>query len=173
MYYEIIESEGTVVTEYPENKKPDKTTFPMRNRIVSGLSVGVLVVEAGYRSGTTITAKLAQKQFKTVFCVPNTIDSKYGIGTNNLIKEGAKLVTTSDEIIQYYQNILPLRNIKTKEIKEEYIEIYEIIKEGPTSIHNIVAKSGKDISKINELLTMMQLEELIIKLPGKEYKVIE
>lgn len=162
-----------MITEYPEDREPDITTFPQRNRIVSGLSDGVLVIEAKYRSGTSITANFAKSQGKPVFCIPNSIDSKFGIGTNNLLKQGAILVTSSEEIIEYFKDILPENNICEVKIKEEYKEIYEILKEGPQTIHSLITKSGKNISELNGRLTMMELEEIIIKLPGEEYKIIE
>lgn len=116
---------------------------------------------------------MAKEQGKPIFCVPNNIDSKYGIGTNELIKNGAILVTSSEDVIEYFKEILPKKEISDKKIDVKYKIIYEILKEGPHTIHNLVTKSGKNIAELNGLLTMMELEELIIKLPGEEYKIIE
>lgn len=95
----IIKSGGCIVTEYPFGTKPQKIHFPQRNRIISGLSKGVLVVEAGEKSGALITADLALEQGKEVFAIPGNISNFTSVGTNNLIKQGAKLVTSCEEIL--------------------------------------------------------------------------
>ncbi len=96
---DVINSGGCVVSEYEPDTEARKSFFPARNRIVSGLSMGTLVVEATYRSGTSITAKYAFKQGKKVFCIPNSIGSKNSSGTLNLIKQGAIMVTNGKEIM--------------------------------------------------------------------------
>lgn len=98
LFHKILENGGCVISEYKPNVEPDMKYFPKRNRIISGISDGVLVVEATYRSGSTITAKYAKEQEKTVYAVPSNIDSFTGIGTNILIMEGATLVTKPDYI---------------------------------------------------------------------------
>ena len=87
LFNRIIENNGLVVSEYEPNIEPCSKNFPKRNRIVSGLSLGVLVIEAMYRSGTSITANIAVKQGKKVMCIPRDLESKNGVGTNNLIKK--------------------------------------------------------------------------------------
>lgn len=98
----IIENGGAIISEYPEGIKPEKEYFPARNRIISGLSDGVVVIEAKERSGSFITVDFALEQGKDVFAVPGNINSKYSIGTNNLIKEGAKMVTCVNDITEEY-----------------------------------------------------------------------
>ncbi len=95
----IIESGGAIISEYPLGTKPDKMNFPARNRIISGISDGVIVVEAKERSGTLITVDFALEQGRDVFVVPGNINSINSVGTNDLIKQGAKLVTTYKDII--------------------------------------------------------------------------
>ncbi len=98
LFHKILANGGCIISEYKPNVEPDMKYFPKRNRIISGISDGVLVVEAAYRSGSTITAKYAKEQEKTVYVVPSNIDSTTGIGTNILIMEGARLVTKPSNI---------------------------------------------------------------------------
>lgn len=97
---DIIEKGGAIISEYEKNTKPIPTNFPIRNRIISGLSDGVLVVEAKQRSGTLITVDYALEQGKNVFIIPGNITSNNSYGTNELIKQGAKLVTNIEEIME-------------------------------------------------------------------------
>ncbi len=101
LYKEIIKNGGLIISEYEPGTKPDKAYFPMRNRIISGISSGVLVVEAKKRSGTLITVNHALEQGKNVFVVPGNIDSLNSEGTNELIKEGAQMVTNYKEILTF------------------------------------------------------------------------
>lgn len=102
---EIIENGGTILSEYPLGAKPDKMNFPARNRIISGMSEGILVVEAKEKSGTLITVDFALEQGRDVFVVPGNINSIHSVGTNRLIQQGAKLVTNYTEISkEYYKN---------------------------------------------------------------------
>ena len=96
----IINQGGTIISEYPLGTTPERINFPARNRIVSGLSTGTLVIEAKEKSGTLITVDFALEQGKEVFVVPGNINSINSVGTNRLIKEGAKLVTCYEEIIE-------------------------------------------------------------------------
>ena len=99
LFKDIINNNGLIISEYPLNTAPNKENFPMRNRIISGLSSGVLVIEAKRNSGTMITVNYALEQGKNVFVVPGNIDSINSTGTNDLIKEGAQLVTNYKEIM--------------------------------------------------------------------------
>ena len=95
----IIQKGGTIISEYPLGTKPNKMNFPARNRIVSGISEGVLVIEAKEKSGTLITVDFALEQGREVFVVPGNINSTYSIGTNQLIKEGARLVNCYQDLL--------------------------------------------------------------------------
>ena len=99
LYNTILENDGLIVTEYPPDTKSKSSFFLKRNRIISGLSLGILVVEAAHRSGTSVTAKLAKGQDRKVFALPHEIDDLHGVGTNRLIREGAILVTCTSDIL--------------------------------------------------------------------------
>jgi len=99
---QILENGGAIITEYPIGTKPEKLNFPARNRIISGLSDGILVIEAKKKSGTMITVDFALEQGRQVFSVPGNITSKNSEGTNELIKQGAKLVTKAEDILEEF-----------------------------------------------------------------------
>ena len=99
LYNAILENDGLIITEYPPDIKSKSSFFLKRNRIISGLSLGILVVEAAHRSGTSVTAKLTKKQDRKVFALPHEIDDLHGVGTNRLIREGAILVTCTSDIL--------------------------------------------------------------------------
>ena len=164
LYHRIIAENGTVITEYEPQVIPNSNHFPKRNRIISGISLGVLVVEAEYRSGASITAQYARKQEKPLFCIPSNIDSSKGIGTNRLIKEGAKLVTSVSDILEQI-------NIKeqNKEIPLEYKEIYEVIKKGTHQINAICKKLNQNPSKIMSILTIMEIDGYVQSITGQEF----
>ena len=98
----IIENNGLIISEYPIGTKPSKYTFPARNRIISGISSGILVVEAKQKSGTSITVDFALEQGKNIYAIPGNIDSENSSGTNELIKQGAKMTTMIDDILEDY-----------------------------------------------------------------------
>lgn len=166
LYQKIIENGGCIVTEYPPETPVDKAKFPKRNRIISGLSMGVLVIEARYRSGTSITAKHAISQHKEVFCVPHLLDTPTGYIPNLLIAQGAQLVTSGSDILQYYNEGEKYQN---QEIPEEYQEIYNLIGQLPISANSIAKILHLDIAKANESLCMLELDGFIKQLPGNVY----
>lgn len=104
LFHKILERGGCIISEYSPDVEPDNKKFPIRNRIISGLSDAVLVIEAIHRSGSTITAKYAKAEGKTVFAIPNNIYVSTGVGTNRLIQEGAILVTSPIDIINIFRD---------------------------------------------------------------------
>jgi len=171
---EEIISKGAVVSEYPLDYLPVAGNFPARNRIISGLSLGVLVVEAGVKSGSLITAKFALEQGRDVFAVPGIITSAYSQGTNGLIKQGAKLVASVSDILDEYNF---REDIKTR-INERFVntlsseerKLYAIISECPRDIEEIVEITKFPISKVNYLLSSLTIKGLIVRLPGNKYE---
>lgn len=172
LFKQIIENDGAIITEYEPDVKPNSENFPKRNRIVSGLSKGVLVIEAVYRSGTSITAKLAQSQGRKVFCIPSNLERKNGVGTNQLIKEGASLVTNIDDILNAIKVERKAENNAVK-IPAEYLPIYEVLEDEPMNVNVICKKLKTDISSINANLMLMELEGYIKSLPGNYYEKAE
>ena len=166
LYQKIIENGGCIVTEYPPETPVDKAKFPKRNRIISGLAMGVLIIEARYRSGTSITAKYAMSQHKEVFCIPHPLDTPTGYIPNLLIQQGAQLVTSGSDILQYYNED---EKCQTQEIPEEYQQIYNLIGQLPISANDIAKIQQIDITKVTESLFMLELDGFIKQLPGNVY----
>ena len=176
LFYKIINKGGAVVSEYDEDVDVLPQRFVERNRIVSGLAEGVFIVEAKVKSGTSITAEFARRQKKKVFCLAHGIEEKEGIGTNRLIKKGAKLVTCPEDILEELKINVKISKEKCEDIKieeitipEEYIPVYRFITEKPINIDELYKKTKIDIGNINYILTMLELEGLIKQLPGKNF----
>ena len=175
LFNEIIEDGGCIVSQYSPDTDINLKEVPFRNRIISALSEGVLIVEARHRSGSGVTAKYAFEQNKKVFCLPNQIGVTTGVGTNNLIKVGAILVTNSNEILtQIGENVEKdtEENEKTEfKIPNEYKEIYEKLEEGKIGINELARSLNQTIVQINQKLTLMELEGLIEMLPGNVVQI--
>lgn len=161
---QILENGGCIISEYPPEEEMDKANFPKRNRIISGISLGTLVIEAKYRSGSTITAKCAIEQRKEVFCIPNRLDVSTGHSTNLLIKNGANLVMQPEDILQYYFN-----TNQEQEVQEEYKQIYNLIGTLPISANELSKMTKKTISETIQTLTMLELEGYIKNIAGNKY----
>lgn len=173
LFNKILANDGCIITEYEINVEPNMRNFPKRNRIISGLSDGVLVVEAEYRSGSTITAGYAKQQGKTVYSIPSNIDSSKGIGTNKLIQEGAKLITKPSQIYEYMNINITKEKRKIDEnriIPKEYLPIYNLLSDEPIHINKIAKELDTTVSQINAIITLMELDGYIIQLAGNEFK---
>lgn len=175
LYHQIIQKGGLVITEYPPEEKAKSSNFLARNRMVSGLALGILVIEAAYRSGTSVTAKLAIEQEKKVFAVPHEINDSHGVGTNRLISKGAKIVTNTQDIIKEFPFLSYKKPPKEKEVKiqsrkvcrnPKYNKIYQFITEDPISLNEIYEKSKEKIAEINNVLFMLEIEGYIEKVVG-------
>jgi len=189
--YDEIRKEGLLVSEYPLGTKPDGFRFPARNRIISGLSKGVVVVEAAQKSGALITADCALEQGKEVFAVPGKVDSVTSRGTNNLIKQGAKLAETVDDVLEDLRledhprprvggesrpgvgggNLRGCGkgdNLTTALDKTESI-VYNLLSSDPQHIDEVSDVTGLGISEISKTLLNLELRKLVKQLPGKNY----
>lgn len=166
LYQDIIEEGGCIVSEYDSNEEVKPENFPKRNRIISGLAMGVLIIEARYRSGSSITAKFAIEQNKEIFCVPGNIDKPTSYIPNEYIKNGAFLVTSAMDIINYY----PIKK-EEKNIDEDYKELYQYINEIPISSNELCKLTNLSIATVNERLIYMEIEGLIKNVAGGYIKI--
>ena len=176
LYREIIQSGGTVITEYPLGMQPLPNNFHDRNRIISGLSDGVLVIEAQERSGTLITAGPAADQGREIFAVPGNIDSLFSKGTNALIKDGAKITTSVDDIIEEILELKSLRNVAMKNqsstdyscLDKDEMKIINCLQSGSKDIYELHEATGIDTSAILSLVTLLEIKGFIKQLYGNK-----
>ena len=175
---DIIANGGAVISEYANDTMADSNKFLERNRIVAGLGIGTLVVEAGYRSGTSVTARFTRQSEKPVFCIPSSLENMKGKTTNELIQKGAKLVTCVEDIIEEISEINPeivltKREIDQKDIyfdiSPELLKVYKEISDIPKDANQLSRKTGLSISEVNYKTMILQLEDKIIELPGQRF----
>ncbi len=167
-----IMQQGALISEYPLGTKPRAENFPRRNRIMSGLSLGVLVAEAGETSGAMITANMALEQNREVFAIPGSILSPSSMGTNRLIQEGAKLVRDYTDILEELNLTAVARQIEMKEIipasDTEALLLKQLGAE-PVHIDEVCRSSGLPISEVSSTLAMMELKGLVKQMGAMNY----
>ncbi len=173
MLIEKIINSGYVLSEFPLGTPPDRENFPKRNRIISGLCLGVLVIEATSDSGSLITASYALDQNREVFAIPGNITSPNSSGTNELIKKGAILTRNADDIIKELAPVLKgfiKSNNKTKvKITGDEMELCKYLSGEPKQIDTISRESGLPASKLMGILLNLELKGVVKQIPGKRF----
>ncbi|MFA5127848.1 MAG: DNA-processing protein DprA [Patescibacteria group bacterium] len=169
---QITKSGGAILSEYPPGFVPNKFTFPARNRVIAGLTAGTLVIEAPRGSGALLTAKYALDYNREVMAVPHPINSVTGEGSNDLLKLGARVVTSADDVLETL-NLVSFANtpsIKAPEnLSEEENKIFNILSETPKHIDIIIDESGLPSATASSTVTLMELKNLIRNVGGMRY----
>jgi len=172
-----IAEQGALVSEFPPGTPPTAANFPRRNRIISGLSMGVLVVEAALRSGSLITARLAAEQGREVFAVPGSIHNPQARGCNSLIRQGAKLVETAEDIFEELGGFAAAignepvhdQGIPVVELDAEYQRVLESVGHAPTAVDTVVQRSGLTADAVCSMLLVLELQGLIASTSSGHY----
>ena len=178
---EIAAGHGAVLSEFPLARKPDKATFPMRNRVISGLSMGVLVVEANLTSGAFHTVNQALDQGRSVFAVPGRIDSPGARGPHQLIKSGARLVEDVDDILQEFEFLIPpgIGNRKRAEeapprpplLPDEARIAGALEEEGEMDLDQLCRLAGLGAARVGALLIGLEMKRVVRMLPGRRVEL--
>jgi len=166
----ILENKGCLVSEYPPGSPGLKQNFPERNRIISGLSLGVLIVEAKFGSGALITANWAKIQGKKIFALPGSIHFPNSQGCHFLIKQGAKLAENANDILKEFN--LPCLTSGVKQVKGKTLEeqlILEVLKQENLHIDKIIEKTKLSPQVVSSILTLMEIENKVKNLGGNVY----
>lgn len=184
--FEEVAQNGAVITEFPLGTQPRRENFPVRNRIVSGLSLGVAIIEAPQKSGALITARMAAEQGREVFSVPGESGKFNSYGSNQLLRDGAKLVENAGDILEelapqlrYRLNEINSSQVRRQEntpdsrhcweLTKDENRIYDLLSDAPTHIEEIAAKAVLPIGAVLNILTQLELKKIIKQLPGKEF----
>ncbi|MEC9488368.1 MAG: DNA-processing protein DprA [Halanaerobium sp.] len=178
--YQEVWKHGCILSEYPLGMQPLRQNFPLRNRLISGLSLGTLVIEAAKRSGSLITANWALEQGREVFAVPGDITRMSSAGTNNLIRAGAKIVTCIEDVLEEFPALnFTIREDEGEEetqgslpfLTEDENMVYQLIDDQPAGIEEIMSKTPFPPGRVNSLLLGLELKGVIQELPGKRYVI--
>ncbi len=176
--FERIAENGAVITQYPFNRNADKQSFAIRNRIVAGMTLGTVIVEADLHSGALITANFATEYGRQVFAVPGRIDSPRSKGCHDLIKKGAKLCEGAEDILSEFEYLFPSSNrppspgetgvLPALELSENEQKIYDAVKaDDETTIDEVIRHSGLPSSAVSVALLSLEMKRVVKQLPGK------
>jgi DNA processing protein len=175
--FERIAANGAIITQFPFNRPADKQTFPIRNRIVAGMTLGTLVVEANLTSGALITANFAIEYGRQVFAVPGQINSPRSKGCHDLIKKGAKLCESAEDILSEFEYLFPATNrpptpaetgiLPALELSTNEQQVYDCLDHQELNIDEVIRKSGLPSSAVSVALLSLEMKRLAKQLPGK------
>jgi len=175
--YERIVANGALITQFPFNRPGDKQSFPIRNRIVAGMTLGTVVVEANLTSGALITANFANEYGRQVFAVPGRIDSPRSKGCHDLIKKGAKLCEGAEDILSEFEYLFPPSNkpasatesgvLPALELSDNEQKVYDTLSKEEITMDDVIRKSGLSSSAVSVALLSLEMKRLIRQLPGK------
>lgn len=180
---EAITHQGALVTEFPLGTPPKRELFPQRNRLISGLSFGTVVIEAARRSGSLITARLAGDQGREVFALPGSIHNPMARGCHRLIREGAKLVESAADIVdelgalaghvlQFSEQEPSLERTTTRNDDAEYRNLLELLGHDPVNINELASRSGLTIEQVSSMLLILELDGKVEKMSGGRYALL-
>ncbi len=176
MAYQIAD-QGLIISEFPLGTAPHSANFPKRNRIISGLSLATLVVEATRKSGSLITARLGIEQDREVFAIPGSIHNPHARGCHHLIRQGAKLVDQAADIIDDIGSLLgyvaeqtqPADNPTPTQLDEDYLQLLDAMGYDPISMDILIQRSGLTIEQLSSMLLILELNDYIQPAPGGLY----
>jgi len=171
---ERIEKNGALISEFLLGTEPEGNNFPKRNRLISGLSLGVIIIEAGIKSGALLTAQLALEQGREVFAIPGNISSKGSQGTNWLIKNGATLVTRAEDVLEELENVFSDETEKPNKeasfsLSEQEQKVYQLLSTEPAHIDLIARESQLSTPQALSLLLNLELKGAVKQLSGKNF----
>ncbi len=176
-----IEQNGALVSEFPAGTPPRKSHFPQRNRLISGLSLGTLVIEAARQSGSLITARLSGEQGREVFALPGSIHNPLSRGCHRLIRDGAKLVESADDILSelgalagHVRASLEEPDAAVEPLRsddQEYVKLRSTLSHDPISVDELVERSGLTIDQVSSMLLILELDGVVEKLSGGRYSL--
>ena len=175
--FERITENGAIITQFPFNRPGDKQSFPIRNRIVAGMTLGTVVIEANLTSGALITANFATEYGRQVFAVPGRIDSPRSKGCHDLIKKGAKLCEGAEDILSEFEYLFPPSNkpaspaetgqLPALELSENERKVYDALNGEQLSIDEVIRQSGLPSPTVSVALLSLEMKRIIRQLPGK------
>lgn len=177
---EKIEQQGALISEFPMGTAPDAVNFPRRNRIIAGLTLGTIVVEAGVKSGALLTANYALEQNREVFAVPGNINSPKSMGTNQIIKDGAKLISSVNDVLielephlkQFLREDEQQKERVFKDLSEIEIKLLNNLSNEPIHIDKLANLIGKSTAETLSALLPLEFKDLVKQLPGKLFVTV-
>lgn len=177
--FERIAASGAIISQYPFNRKADKQSFAIRNRIVAGMTLGTVVVEANLSSGALITANFATEYGRQIFAVPGRIDSPRSKGCHELIKKGAKLCESAEDILSEFEYLFPTSNrpaapnetgvLPALELSDSEQKVFNALAADESSIDEVIRRSGLPSSGVSVALLSLEMKRMVRQLPGKMF----